>query len=270
LNAPSAKTWHNTVGDFWGGVIAKFDRYGLWPLVDELFQANQEHRSLPLGADRTEHWQRKIQSRAVPDSDPRYRWGWMIYQTYLGNTPTVTKEEISSMYPYSLKEAIREENAKILAQGLHPDPTLTAKSNKEQAILEDLESSHHEAAPDCIGTITGARKRLLQILRSKNKKEIMTACREHSRMMAEMWDVMSDEAKEAYGTWHADHIRDKGLGVALLDILASPECLKIPLRRTGCPICQEKGIPYNGSSPWVFQATANDNIKSNLRIRSTR
>jgi hypothetical protein len=127
-----------------------------------LFQTNQEHHFLPLGADRTEYWQWKIPSRAVPDSDPRCKCGWMTYQAYRGNTPTITKEEIFSTYPYSLKEAILEVNAKILAQGLHPDPTATEKSKKERAILERLESSHHDGTPDCLVIMRDARERLLQ------------------------------------------------------------------------------------------------------------
>jgi hypothetical protein len=71
--------------------------------------------------------------------------------------------------------------------------------------------------------------------------------------MAEMWDLMSDEAKATYADWYTENIRDKGMDAALIDILVFPECLKIPIRCTGCQICQESCIPCNGSSPRVFQ-----------------
>jgi hypothetical protein len=179
-------------------------------------------------------------------SDPRYPWELLIYQAYKGEMPEVTKEAIQSTYPYNLKEEILEENAKQLAQGLHPDQSATEKSNQEHAILEKLESSHHEDTPDWRRTLKDARERLLPMLKSMKRDEIMVACREHCRMIAELWDLMSDKEKEDYAEWHAVNIRDLGLEAKLIDILASPECLKIPLRCTGCPVCQEEGVPYNG------------------------
>jgi hypothetical protein len=59
--------------------------------------------------------------------------------------------------------------------------------------------------------------------------------------------------KADYEECHAVRIRDLGLEAKLIDILASPECLEIPLRCTGCPVCQEEGVPYSGSSPKIFQ-----------------
>jgi hypothetical protein len=253
FNAPNAKTWHYTAGDFWGGVISRFDRYGRWPTIEELFQVGQEHRFLPKALGQLDHWQRRIPNRAVLQSDPRYPWGLLIYQAYKGEITGVSKEAIQSTYPYNLKEEILEENAKILAQGLHPDRSATEKSNQEHAILEELESSHHDDTPDWRGTLKDARERLLPMLKSMKRDEIMVACREHCRMIAELWDLMSDKEKADYAEWHAVNIRDLGLEAKLIDILASPECLKIPLRCTGCPVCQEEVAPYNGSSPKIFQ-----------------
>jgi hypothetical protein len=144
--------------------MIKFDRFGRWPTIEELFQTDQEHRFLPKGPEQVDHWQRKISNRAVPQSDPRFPWGFLICQAYRGNVPTITKEEIRSAYPYNLKGEILEENAKILAQGLHPDPSAVEKSNKEHAILEDLESSHHDEKPDWLGTMQDARERLLPMI----------------------------------------------------------------------------------------------------------
>jgi hypothetical protein len=78
------------------------------------------------------------------------------------------------------------------------------------------------------------------MLKGMKREEVMIACREHCRMIAELWDLMSDKDKADYAGWHAVHIRDLGLEAKLIDILASPECLKIPLRCTGCPVCQEE------------------------------
>jgi hypothetical protein len=52
----------------------------------------------------------------------------LIYQAYKGDFPEVTKEFIQSAYPYNLKEEILAENAKILAQGLHPDKSATERA----------------------------------------------------------------------------------------------------------------------------------------------
>jgi hypothetical protein len=132
----------------------KFDRLGRWPLIEELFQTNQEHRFLLIKADQAEHWQRKIPYRKVQHEDPRHEWGNMIYNAYRGNTPDITKELIRQAYPYSIKETILEEYAKILAQGLHPDLSATEKSDREHAIPEEQESSHHEASPDWLKVMT--------------------------------------------------------------------------------------------------------------------
>jgi hypothetical protein len=253
FSAPNARTWNFSVGDFWGGLMIRFDKYGRWPTIEELFQTNQEHRFLPLKADQVEHWQRKIPNRPLPQADPRYAWGSMIFNAYKGDTPTITKGEILSAYPYRLKEIAQEENAMILAQELHPDPSSTAQSDRKHAILEELESSHHDCTPDWKRTIAEARVNLTKTLIDKNPEEIMRACQEHHRTMAEMWEVMNKAARDAYVYWHEGVIREQELKAKLIDILASLECLKIPLRCSGCSVCQEEGIPFNGSSPRVFQ-----------------
>jgi hypothetical protein len=68
-----------------------------------------------------------------------------------------------------------------------------------------------------------------------------------------MWGAVDEMALEAYEAWNASGIRPNGLQAPLIDRIASIEAQKISLKHGECPICQEAGVPFHGSSPKVFQ-----------------
>jgi hypothetical protein len=152
-----------------------------------------------------------------------------------------------------LKAAILQEQARVLAQGVHTDTETAAISEQQHACLEYLEIAHHEGHVDWKATLENSRQALLEMIRSKSKDAISLACREHVRNISELWDLMSEADREAHEQWHTENIRHPGLDTKLIDILASVEVQKILLKCSGCPICQEAGTAFNSSRPKVFQ-----------------
>jgi hypothetical protein len=132
----------------------------------------------------------------------RFEWGPVIYHAYLGQKEPTPARAIAHLYPPSLQTGVVEEQERILAQSFHPDPDATDFSAREHEILENLESSHHDATPNWLNTIQERKNALLRVIKSRDKHEIALACREHIRTISDMWDLLTDEAKAACEQWN--------------------------------------------------------------------
>jgi hypothetical protein len=72
-------------------------------------------------------------------------------------------------------------------------------------------------------------------------------------MVSEMWDLVNETDRAAHDQWNSVNINTPDLHAKLIDIIASVEAQKIPLKCSLCPICQDSAVSYNSSSPKVFQ-----------------
>jgi hypothetical protein len=80
--AEQNRTYHEAVGDFWGGLIMRFSACGSWAKIRELFNTGVEHRFVAIPENGYAHWDHPVLKRPVPDTDPRHQWGGMIWEAY--------------------------------------------------------------------------------------------------------------------------------------------------------------------------------------------
>jgi hypothetical protein len=72
--------WHHLTGDFWGGIMTRFEVQGGWPKIVDIFQTGVEHRFQIIDHGETMHWVRRLDiirnGFNYPDfeADPRYQW----------------------------------------------------------------------------------------------------------------------------------------------------------------------------------------------------
>jgi hypothetical protein len=105
----------------------------------------------------------------------------MIYQAHLNSNILGSAEDIQVKYPKNLMAAVLEEQARILAQGMHTDPEMAALGAQEHEVLEALESGHHDEHPYWMLAFQQGRKNPLEVIKGRDKNAIMLACREHIR-----------------------------------------------------------------------------------------
>jgi hypothetical protein len=107
-----AKRWHETTGDFWGGIMQRYFEQGSWPKIREIFQTGAAHRFMVIPEDDLKNWQGPAAGRHVPRDDPRHDWGSLIYQAYNEGTAHPI-EAYHACYPANLRNEIRKEEVLI-------------------------------------------------------------------------------------------------------------------------------------------------------------
>jgi hypothetical protein len=233
--------------------MQRFYEQGSWPKIRELFQTGVTHRFMIIPPEDQDNWKRPAAGRHVHKNDPRFTWGMLIYEAYHDNK-AFPIEEYHLRYPTNLRAEMRDEAAMIQAHSAEATQESIDESNREQLIREELET--HEdllQPPDFIREIQQRKDHLLRVIREDTPEKISYEIREHIRRMSHLWESMTTDQKAMYEQWHATNIKEPGLKTKLIDIIASLEARKIPIKHFGCPICRENGDDYHASSPKTFQ-----------------
>lgn len=177
----------------------------------------------------------------------------MIWETYQKDT-VFFLEQFRAEYPDDLLAALRDEQAKIMAQHVQATEESAAESAQEQVMLEGLETHDEpDTRPDFIKEIQERRMKLLTVFRVGTSDQIAYEVREHIRRMDNTWLTMRETEKKQYADWHTTNIQDKGLKAPLIDLVSSLKAKKIPIKHFGRPRCRDNGDDYHASSPKSFQ-----------------
>jgi hypothetical protein len=130
--AEQNRTWHEAVGDFWGGLIMRYSECGSRPKIRELFNTGvDEHRFVEIPENDYAHWDHTILKRPIPDTDPRREWGGMIWDAY-NKDSIFSIEQFRAAYPEDLSLVIHEEESRIEAQHIQPTDKSIEEGIREQ------------------------------------------------------------------------------------------------------------------------------------------